>query len=193
MVRRVVLELYAGWLTLVSSPLLALPSELISEIFRILVLTWIPALRNSFCRRNRGWLCLLWVCCHTRAVLLDDRIAWALAYCHLPSQLDLMKRAAGGCLISYVLTPSIPAMHQSLVTDNAIIDRIRRDTRFETCSRIVVDRRGDIYDHIQSLVKLSKPGVSLDNVRELCLTALFAYDNKLVQLTKYVQRCDSRI
>lgn len=162
-----------------------MPSELLSEIFRILVLTWIPELDKSLCRRHRGWLCLLWTCSRTRAILLNDRVAWALAYCHFPGQLDRMKQAARGCLISYVLTPSIPALHPSLVTDNARIDRVRRDTEFNMCRRIVLDRRGNIYDHIRSL---SESGVSLNNVHELWLTPLFAHDNKLIELTEYV-RC----
>lgn len=167
---------------------MALPNEILSDILRTLVSTWIPELGKSLCRKKRGWLCLLWTCSRTRAILYNDKPAWALAYCHLPSQIDMMKASARGCLLSYVLTPSIPALNSSWVpnswTDNARIDRIRRNTEFNKCWRIVLDRRGNVYDHIESLAHLCMSGISLKNLRELCLIAPFADDTKLMELTE---------
>lgn len=68
-----------------------LPAEILTMIFRMFVLVDPPEIGQRRSRGNTGWLVLLWVCSRFRAIINFDASLFAMAYTHLPGQMEVFE------------------------------------------------------------------------------------------------------
>lgn len=167
---------------------MALPDELLEEIFRWLVRVAPPTLVHDCSRTRRGWLAALWVCQRWRVLIMRDRQCWALSYTHIPKRMNVTLNQARDLALVYTLTPFAPHFSnpgiQNTYEDFRRIDQIRRHASFEQCGSIILDGRGDVLENLTQLIRVSNTA-RLRKLDELFVRVPFTTDLKVVHLCRY--------
>lgn len=167
---------------------MALPNEVLEEIFRWLVRIAPPMLAHDCKRTHRGWLAALWVCQRWRVIINRDRECWALSYTHIPHRMTFALNQARDLALVYTLSPYTPHFSAPPILntfyDFRRIDQIRRRASFEQCGSIILDRRGDVLENVTQLIRVS--GMThLRKLDDLFVRVQFTSDLHAIRICRY--------